>query len=125
MLWRAIVRYASLRRWIPFIAGSCLCCAAALVATILFAESSAKPYLPLLFLIIIACIAVWFGNGAGIVGTIAAGGIFATFLYQPKLSPLIADAAARNHVIWMVLVGIVISDLLGAYSTTGPSRFRF
>lgn len=109
----------------PLFLGSCLCSTAAAIATILFDESPAKAYIPLLFLVIIAFIAIWFGNGAGILGTVIAGTVFATFLYRPLLSPLIADPVPRDHVIWMVLLGIIVSDLLGGYSTTGMSKWRF
>lgn len=114
-----------LRRWLPLSLGTCFCSVAATISTILFDGNPAKAYIPLLFLVVIALVAIWFGNGAGIVGTVIAGAVFATFLYQPILSPLITDTTARDHVIWMVLLGIVISDLLGAYSTTGLSKWRF
>jgi K+-sensing histidine kinase KdpD len=77
---------------------------------------SFKTFLPFFFLGVIILIAIRFGNRAGIVGTLAAALVFATFLFEPTLSPLVEDTAARDHLIWMLLIGIILSDLLGAYT---------
>jgi K+-sensing histidine kinase KdpD len=50
---------------------------------------------------------------AGVLGTIAIALIFATFLFEPRFNLTVADMAARSHLIWMVLIGMIVSGLLG------------
>lgn len=106
------------RRWAWWIgAGSCTFAAA--ILSLLFSYTSFKTLLPFLFLGVIILVATRFGKIAGILGTLAATLIFATFLFQPTLSPLVEDAVARDHLIWMVLIGIILSDLLGTHTAAG------
>lgn len=97
--------------WIGF--GACTIAAAALIP--LFHESSSGRIVPLLFLAVIFVISTRFGRMAGFLGTLAAALIFATFLFSPVPSPIVEDIGARNHLIWMILIGVIASDLLGAY----------
>jgi Domain of unknown function (DUF4118) len=62
---------------------------------------------------IVAFVAVRFGSGAGITGTLAAAVIFAEFLFEPFMSIRVADTVERNALIWMVLGGFMSSELLG------------
>ena len=55
---------------------------------------------------------------------IAGALVFAVFLFEPRFSIMINDAGARNHLIWMVLIGVVVSDLLGAYSLGSTSTSK-
>jgi K+-sensing histidine kinase KdpD len=71
--------------------------------------------LPLLFVIVVVPIAVRFGNLAGTFGTLAAAVIFALFL-QPRWSLAISDPASIRYLIEMLVIGIILSDLFGAYS---------
>jgi len=64
-------------------------------------------------------VAIRFGKAAGIIGTFAAALVFAVFLFRPTLSPLVEDVSARDHLIWMLLIGVILSDLLGAYTVIG------
>jgi K+-sensing histidine kinase KdpD len=57
-------------------------------------------------------------------GTLTAALIFAIFLFEPRFSLTIEDAAARNHLIWMGVIGLVISDLLGAYAVREKNEKR-
>lgn len=100
-----------------------LCCTALAAGWVaVFDEAQLdEALLPLLFLIVIIPIAVRFGHIAGILGTLASGLIFASFL-KPKWSLAIADPAAKHHLIWMLIAGIVLSDLLGAYSVHPAAR---
>jgi K+-sensing histidine kinase KdpD len=41
--------------------------------------------------------------------------LFAAFLYEPSPSLAISDPTSRNHLIWMLIVGIVISDLVARF----------
>ena len=86
--------------------------------TPIVSETPFSTFLPLAFLVIIVVVASRFGNFAGMIGTITAALVFCIFLFEPRFSLLISDPAARNHLIWMVIIGVVISDLLGAYAAT-------
>lgn len=77
-----------------------------------------KNLVPFLFLVVIALIASRFGSLAGVVGTFLAGLLFATFLFRPIPSLNIEEVGARNNLIWMLLGGVILSDLLGAYKDT-------
>lgn len=57
-------------------------------------------------------------------GTVAAALIFAFFLFEPKWNLAIKDSSAKSHVIWMLLLGIIISDLFGAYAVGTGTRRR-
>lgn len=103
-----------MRNWISPTFGAVLCAAAAGVLTFGFDQTSFKALLPLLFLVIIFLTATTFGHVAGLLGTIIAAAIFATFLFEPRFSLGIKDIAQRSNLIWMVVGGLVISDLLGA-----------
>jgi K+-sensing histidine kinase KdpD len=81
--------------------------------TLLFQASSFKNILPLAFLSLILIVALRFGSTAGILGTFTAALIFASFLFDPRLNPRVADLAARGNLIWMVILGIWISALTG------------
>ncbi len=95
-------------------AGCCAIAAAALSPVV--SQTPLASFAPLIFLIVIFLVAARFGNYAGMIGTIIAALIFELFLFEPRFSLLVSDAAARNHLIWMVVIGVVISDLLGAYA---------
>ena len=114
----------SMLRW-KYPSFGALCCTALAIACVaLFQRAQLdEELLPLLFLVVIIPIAVRFGNIAGITGTIVSGLIFASFL-KPKWSLAIADPASRHHLIWMLIIGIVLSDLLGAYSFRPNSPHR-
>lgn len=105
-------------RWV----GVASCTLAAALLSLAFSHTSLKTLLPFLFLAVIIAVAIRFGNVAGIVGTIAAALIFAIFLFQPTLSPLIENPEARDHLIWMLLIGVILSDLLGAYTIAGTKN---
>lgn len=101
-------------------AGACAIAAALLIP--FFSGSSLRHIIPLLFLLVIFLTASRFGRAAGIFGTIAAALLFAMFLFSPTLSPMVEDTSARDHLIWMVLIGIIASDLVGAYVIPGTHK---
>jgi len=109
-------------RWVSASIGAGCCTVAAAGLTPVFSQTSFSSAAPLIFLLIIVLIAVRFGNFAGVLGTIAGALIFAIFLFEPRFSLLISDTSSRNHLIWMVIIGIILSDLLGAYSTRGTKN---
>ena len=84
--------------------------------SVVFSHGPFKTLLPFLFLAVIVVVASRFGNVAGILGTLASALVFSTFLFQPTLSPFVENAVARDHLIWMLLIGVILSDLLGAYA---------
>ena len=101
----------SLKAW-----GSCslgtICCTVVAAGLIpLFNASSNKSFLPICFLVIIVLVAFWFGRAAGVLGTLASAFLFAYYLFEPA-GLAVGDPVARDHLIWMLVVGIVIPDLL-------------
>lgn len=76
---------------------------------------------PLLFIVVLLLVAGIFGARAGIVGTILAAVIFASFLFSPVGSLSVANASARSNLGWMLLIGIAFSFLF-APPTSGFRR---
>jgi K+-sensing histidine kinase KdpD len=114
-----------MRRWhgrFRYVAGTGLCVSAAAMAAIAFRGSGLAGVLPLFFLVVVIVVAELFGSGAGILGTLAAALIFAELLFAPLLSIRVGDAAERNALIWMVLGGIIGSELLGKDSNRPDPR---
>jgi K+-sensing histidine kinase KdpD len=77
-----------------------------------------------LFLGIIVLVAIRFGVLAGIFGTITAALIFAVFLFEPRLSLAVQDSVAKSNLIWMLVAGIAISELVGHQSRSGTGKRR-
>jgi K+-sensing histidine kinase KdpD len=90
-----------------------MCTAAAGFVTLMFRDNSFKTILPVLFLAIIVFSAVRFGNVAGLLSTVFAATIFAAFLFEPTLSLGVKDSAQRSNLIWMIVGGLIMSELLG------------
>ncbi len=103
-------------------AGCCAVAAAGLSPVI--SQTPFANFAPLIFLLVIFLIAARFGNYAGMIGTIVGALIFELFLFEPRFSLMIEDTAARNHLIWMVIIGVIISDLLGAYAVGGKDHHK-
>jgi hypothetical protein len=102
-----------------------ICCTVAAACLIpLFSASTAKAILPIPFLLIIVLVAFRFGRGAGVLGTMAAAFLFAWFLYEPA-GLAVGDPVAKSHLIWMLIIGIVISDLLTRFKTSRLGRHKF
>lgn len=96
--------------------GTALCIVAASCLTALFYSSSFKNVLPIAFLGIVVLMTLMFGREAGIFGTLCAALIFASVLFEPRPSLAIEDPAAQTHLMWMVVIGVVLADLLGRES---------
>ncbi|HTJ86134.1 MAG TPA: DUF4118 domain-containing protein [Terriglobales bacterium] len=109
-------------RWTSASIGAGLSVATATVLILIFHSSSLRFSLPLIFLGIILVVAIRFGSTAGVLGTIAAAMIFAVFLFEPWLSLAVQDSVAKDRLIWMVLIGIIISDLLGPHNMSPTTR---
>jgi hypothetical protein len=99
--------------WLPSLIAAAYCILAAACVVPLFWAHFLHPIAPLFFLLVISYIAVRFGSLAGIIGTLGAAAIFALFLFEPRLTFAIDSAAERNRLISMVIVGLLMSELLG------------
>jgi K+-sensing histidine kinase KdpD len=98
-----------------------MCLAAATVVIAIFGSTPIENLTPLLFLAVIVSVAIYFGSVAGTVGTLTAGFLFAVLLFRPVPSLVVDNLSARSNLIWMVLIGVILSELLGAhYPTSKP-----
>jgi len=111
-----------MRRWLYPCIGIASCTVAAASLAPIFSSSSFKPFLPFVFLALILLVAVRFGSIAGVLGTIVAAIIFAAFLFEPTLSLAVRDKAARSNLIWMMIAGSALSELMGSRPTARPSK---
>jgi integral membrane sensor domain MASE1 len=102
-----------MRSWIRPAIGITLCVSIAAGLSAILEGSSLSRWLPFITLAVIVFVASRFGAVAGVLGTIAAAIVFAGFLFAPKLSLRVDDSAQRSNLIWMVIAGIALSDLLG------------
>src|SRR5579864_119234 len=101
-----------------------ICCTVAAACLIpLFSASTVKAIIPIPFLLIIIFVAFRFGRGAGVLGTITAAFLFSWFLYEPA-GLAVSDPVAKSHLIWMLIIGIVISDLLTRFKTSRMRRHK-
>jgi len=112
------------KRFIGASLGVVTCTIASASLIPLFRTSSFRTFLPLVFLGIILLVAVRFGNIAGILGTVVAALIFAGFLFEPRLSLAVRDSAAKSNLIWMLIGGICMSELVGYHSPSGTNGGR-
>jgi hypothetical protein len=102
------------RHWGACSLGTICCTVVAAVLIPLFSASSTKAFLPIPFLFIIVLVAFGFGRAAGVLGTLAAAFLFAWFLYEPA-GLAVSDPVAKSHLIWMLIIGVLLSDLLGRF----------
>jgi K+-sensing histidine kinase KdpD len=100
-------------KWYWGLGSIALCLATAGVFALALRASPYKSFLPFVFLAIIVLVAKRFGSWPGILGTLAAAGVFAVFLFEPVFSLRVSDTAQRGNLIWMVIIGIVVSEILG------------
>lgn len=101
--------------------GSLVCGLAAMGASAVAAGRSWQNLVPLAFILVLLVIAATFGARAGILGTVLAALIFASFLFAPTRSVSVASDSARSNLGWMLLIGIAFSFLF-APPTSGFRR---
>src|SRR5438128_6888454 len=92
--------------------GSGLCVVLALGLTFSFRHSSIKSILPILFLVVIVAVTMRFGTFAGRLGTVCCTLIFATLLFPPLNSLAVQSLDERRSLIWMLVIGVVVAELL-------------
>jgi K+-sensing histidine kinase KdpD len=94
---------------------------AALISSAIAQGHSWKDMVPLIFVVVLLVIAELFGARAGIISTVLAALIFASFLFAPNGSLNVASDSARANLGWMLLIGIAFSFLF-APPTSGLRR---
>jgi len=103
------------REWGRRVLGTSLCVLAASILTLVVRSVPDKGFVPLVFLCVILFIALRFGSAAGMLGTIGAAVIFAEFLFEPFLSIRVSDPVQKNRLIWMFVIGLIVSELAGIH----------
>jgi len=102
-----------MKEWLRHVLGTAMCLIAAAILSFAFQAVPLKASLPVLFLGMVLFVAVRFGSAAGILGTVGAAVIFAEFLFDPILSIRITDPVQRDNLVWMIIIGIALSEIAG------------
>lgn len=97
--------------------GGLVCALAALALSAAANGHTWKNMAPLIFTVVLLVIAGLFGSRAGIIGTVVAAMIFASFLFSPLGNMQVADQSARSNLGWMMLIGIGFSFLFAPPSS--------
>jgi K+-sensing histidine kinase KdpD len=93
------------------------CIAIAGLLAFVFHSSPLKEFIPFLFIPVIAFTSR-FGTWVGILGTIGSMAIFATFLFEPGFSLRVSNSVQRDNLVWMVIGGVALSEILGVQPPT-------
>jgi K+-sensing histidine kinase KdpD len=91
--------------------GTLVCALAAVALSAVANGHSWKNIAPLIFTVVLLIIAGLFGSRAGVIGTVVAALIFASFLFNPMGNIQVTDESARGNLGWMMLIGIGFSFL--------------
>lgn len=97
--------------------GTLVCALAAVALSAAANGHTWKNMAPLIFTAVLLIIAGLFGSRAGIIGTVLAAIIFASFLFSPMGNIQITDESARGNLGWMMLIGIGFSFLFAPPSS--------
>jgi K+-sensing histidine kinase KdpD len=81
-------------------------------------------WLPILFVLVVLMVAALFGSTAGILSSIAAAMVFATWTYAPRGNLAVQSVDARASLGWMILAGTSLSFLLAGPETSEPGKHR-
>ncbi|HEV7522651.1 MAG TPA: hypothetical protein VGP89_16220 [Candidatus Angelobacter sp.] len=118
---KSVVKTAAGKLWtIPLIDAAIggLVCALAAVGFSAAANGHVwKNMVPLVFTAVLLLTAAMLGSRAGILGTVLAALIFASFLFGPSGSIQVANESARANLGWMMLIGIGFSFLFAPPSS--------
>jgi K+-sensing histidine kinase KdpD len=94
--------------------GTSISVAIAALLIFLARGSQRSPLVPILFIVVVVVCARYFGLMAGILGSVAATGLFACFLFQPYGSFRVHDHEALSNLALLLVAGIALS-----YANTG------
>ena len=112
---RTAVKTAAGKLWtIPLMdaaMGGLVCALAAVALSAAANGHTWKNMAPLIFTVVLLIIAGLFGSRAGIIGTVVAAIVFASFLFSPLGNIQVTDESARSNLGWMMLIGIGFSFL--------------
>src|SRR5215831_11866363 len=86
----------SMRKHVPHILGTLLCCLSAVLLILLLHGGTLARNAPLMNLIVIVLVASRFGRLAGFLGTVISAILFAEFLFDPRFSLAVADLRQRS-----------------------------
>ena len=104
--------------------GGLVCALAALALSAAANGHSWRNLAPLIFTAVLLIIAGLFGSRAGVIGTLAAALIFASFLFSPTGNIHVTDEAARGNLGWMMLIGIGFSFLFAPPTSVIHRHYR-
>ncbi|MGB8129219.1 MAG: hypothetical protein WCG81_05465 [Candidatus Angelobacter sp.] len=104
--------------------GGLVCALAALALSAAANGHSWRNFAPLIFTVVLLLIAGLFGSRAGVIGTLAAALIFASFLFSPMGNIHVTDEAARGNLGWMMLIGIGFSFLFAPPTSVIHRHYR-
>jgi len=116
--------FDDVKDWYQHTLGTALCITSAGALVFIFRESPSKRFIPFLFIGVATFAAAKFGTASGIVGTVGAAIVFAEFLFEPVLSMQVSDSVQRNNLVWMIIAGIAVSELLGVQPKSPPPQQR-
>jgi K+-sensing histidine kinase KdpD len=93
------------------LAGALACFMAAILTAVLASGRAWRADVPLLFTVVLLVASLLFGSRAGVIGTVLAALVFATYLFNPLGNLRVASDAARSNLGWMLMIGIAFSFL--------------
>src|SRR5438477_9474498 len=110
-------------RVINWLVGFVLCGCTACLLSLVFWNSQVRVLAPILFLLVVVAVAIYFGRAVGIAGTLFGAAVFAFWLYPP-VGSFGVSSDARGNLNAFLLGGLVLSYLLGSYGSHSDSGQR-
>jgi K+-sensing histidine kinase KdpD len=104
--------------------GIVLCVASAMLAALAFHNTNFRAFVPLAFILVLGFLANKFGTWVGILSTIVTTMIFTQFLFGPEFSLHTTGSPEKNNLVWMVIAGIALSDILGVPPSSSTTNHR-
>jgi K+-sensing histidine kinase KdpD len=116
-----VLRY---RRPLNVIFGTALSALVAVAASLFFARSSWRGFLPLAFVVVLVLLAGRFGVAVSLTGSMIAALIFSLMLFSPIGSMKIESDSARMSLGWMIIGSVALSYLFYPSHEVGDGRRR-
>lgn len=107
-----------------WIFGTTISVAIAALLILLVRGSHGSMMVPVVFIVVIVLCARYFGVVAGILGSVIATGLFATFLFEPYGSLRVYDRQALSNLGLLLFAGIALSYANSEKGDDGASRRR-